>query len=164
MKKYTFILASILIGGILASCTPHNGGLKSSTTVVSPNSTSLVDYGGWPIGPGGRLPQAIFDNSIAFDQISSAPPTFKVTCPDGQVLLIQKDLANGSSATKKCQREGGCSYVGIEAYNPGSNQKNITDNNETAPNQQELTVYNNSANYSGVVCIPKNQYADWVDE
>lgn len=160
MKNIFFIGSLVCFTILLTACDPDEGKLRTAS-LTSPNSQDARTFNGW-LSSGSSV--QVF-NGIQVVTQNSGKQTL-ITCLGDEVQLIQKSVANGSEATKRCNVAGGCSATAVIAEFDSSSKtgqwvtkkETIAQNDEagTANNINEGTEY-----VSGATCVKKSDLSKW---
>lgn len=160
MKK-TVIIIVLSFSIFLIGCTPKSN-YQNSRVIETPNSINVRTVKGWPDQ---AWHTATFNNGVKV-VAKKDNGIIKVTCPKGQILLIQDSITAGSIAGKKCNAKDGCMTSGVQFILTGG-KSNFIAYKKTI--QTEVTVDDLNAwilgpdnGLSAVNCIPKDDTYKWT--
>lgn len=160
MKNIFFISSLASFTVLLSACNPDEGKLRTAS-LTSPNSKDARTFVGWT------------DSSVSVQTFNGVQVVTQdsgkktlITCLGDDVQLIQKDVANGSQVTKRCNVAGGCSATIVEvAFYSGSNSGAWTSTKTTVPQNIEAGTANNmnvaGVYTSGATCVKKEDLTKW---
>lgn len=157
MRILFYIISLVFLVLSLSGCDLDDSKMRTAS-LTSPNSQDVRDFTNWGSS----------DSVQAFNGVQviaqNQGKTLLMTCPTNYVLLIQSNVANSSEVTKRCDAQGGCEAIVVEAVIDGSTSEWLSGNETfdpgdiagTANNLNEDGVY-----ASGITCVKKDDFSKW---
>ncbi|MED7787594.1 hypothetical protein [Francisella sp. 19X1-34] len=160
MKKIIMIIVfSFFV--FFVSCSSKNSYHKSRT-IETPNSIYIRTVSGWPSQ---AQSAAVFSNGFKV-VAKKNDGVVDVTCPKGQILLIQHPISAGSIVGKKCNSKLGCMISGVQFVLTGG-KSSFTAYSRTIKTgatieDQNAWILGPDNGLSVVNCIPKGDIGNWT--